>query len=76
MPVRWEISLFLAVFAECVCAPAVMAGLWFRFALISLTITIGVAAFIAHTGDPFSSREKALLIMGGRVYVFFTGAGK
>lgn len=70
------ISLMLAVFAEFVCALLVIAGWKFRFALIPLIFTMGVAAFIAHAGDPFSAREKALLFMGVYSYLFFTGGGR
>jgi putative oxidoreductase len=35
-----------------------------------------VAAFIAHAGDPFSGKEKALMYAAGFLAISLLGAGK
>lgn len=69
-------SLVLVAFAEFVCAVFVLLGLWTRFALVPLIITMAVAVFIAHAGDPFSSKELGLFFMINFVVLFLTGPGK
>jgi len=70
-----EISYLLAVFAEFVCSILVMIGLFTRFAVIPLIITMLVAAFIIHGDDPFSKKEFALIYAIPFIALFFTGAG-
>ena len=70
-----EASLTLAVFAELVCALLVMFGLWTRWALIPLIITMAVAYFAVHFSDPFAKQEKALLYLFAYLGLFFTGPG-
>jgi putative oxidoreductase len=69
-------SLALAVFAEFFCSILLALGLFTRFALVPLIITMATAAFIAHAGDPFGDREKALLYLLPYLGLFFTGPGK
>lgn len=69
------ISLGLAVFAEVVCALLVMAGAYTRLASIPLIFTMGMAAFVANAGEPFSNLEKALLFMVGFIVTAIAGAG-
>lgn len=69
-------SLMLVAFAEFICAFFVLIGLWTRFALIPLIITMLVAVFIAHAGDPFSSKELGLFYLITFVVLFLTGPGK
>src|SRR6056297_2119324 len=69
-------SLVLVAFAEFVCAAFVLVGLWTRIALIPLIITMCVAVFVAHAGDPFSRKELGLFFLINFVVLFFTGAGK
>jgi putative oxidoreductase len=70
------LSLGLAVFAEVFCAGAVIAGLATRFAAAALAITMLVAAFLVHAGDPFSEREAALLYAVPFLVLVLTGPGK
>ena len=52
-------SLFLAVVGEFFCALLVMAGLATRLAAIPTVITMFVAAFVAHGGDPWTMEAAA-----------------
>lgn len=69
-------SLALAVFAEVFCAAAVMAGVATRLAAIPLAVTMLVAAFVVHSGEPFREREAALLYLVPFVMLVLTGPGK
>lgn len=61
-------SLILTTFAEFFCALLVILGLGTRFVAIPVVITMGVAAFVAHGGDPWTMGEAASR--------FFSGASK
>jgi putative oxidoreductase len=63
-----QASLFLVMFAEFVCAILVMLGAATRLAAIPIVIAMGVAAFVAHGADPWSSETAAK--------AFFSGASK
>jgi len=69
-------SLGLAVFAEVLCSLFLILGLWTRLTLIPLIITMIVAVFIVHQGDPFSSLEKGLMFLTIYVVLFIAGSGK
>ena len=71
-----EASLYLAIFAELVCAILVIIGLATRFAVVPLVITMIVAMFLVHAADPFNIKELAFLYLGIFVSLFFTGPGK
>jgi putative oxidoreductase len=69
-------SLVLAVFSEFFCSILLIIGAFTRVSLIPLIITMFVAAFIHHAGDPFLQIEKALLFLLIFVVLFLTGPGK
>jgi putative oxidoreductase len=71
-----DVSLALTVFAEFVCAILLLLGLATRLALIPLIITMLVAAFVAHGGDPFGKKEMALLYFVIFIALLITGPGK
>lgn len=71
-----HVSLGLTVFAELVCAIFVFTGFKTRIASIPLIITMVVAAFIIHAGDPVNSREKALLYLAGFIAIAIFNSGK
>ncbi|MDX1670726.1 MAG: DoxX family protein [Balneolaceae bacterium] len=71
-----EISLVLSMFAEFFCGLLVIAGFKTRLASFILVLNMATAAFIAHFGDPFSRKEKALLFLVIFVVLLFTGGGK
>lgn len=69
-------SLALTVFAEFFCAAAVVLGLGTRAAAIPLLITMLVAGFVVHGGDPFAKKELALLFAAVFATLPLTGAGR
>lgn len=71
-----EASLVLAVFAEFFCSIFLIFGFATRISAIPLIITMLVAGFIAHAGDPFAVREKAFLFFVIFVFIAIAGAGK
>ncbi|MFD2035088.1 DoxX family protein [Belliella marina] len=70
------VSLQLVIFAEFFCALFLAIGFLTRLSLIPLIITMCVAAFIAHGGDPFSVQEMSLLYLTVFVSLFLLGPGK
>ena len=68
-------SLALAAFAEVICALCVMLGLFTRWTLIPLIITMLVAYFYSHFDDPFGRQEKALMYLFAYAALFFAGSG-
>jgi len=71
-----ELSLGLAVFAEVVCALMVVIGLFTRMAVIPLIITMLVAIFVIHIGDPFKKMESAIIYLIPFLVLFWNGSGK
>ena len=71
-----EVSLVLAVIGEFVAPLLVIIGFKTRFAAIPVIITMCVAAFISHGGDPFSKQEKAILYLLGFAAIALLGGGK
>lgn len=69
-------SLILVVFAEFFCSILIGIGLGTRLAAIPLIITMAVAAFIAHGGDPFGQKEMALLYLLFYLVLLVTGSRK
>ncbi len=71
-----EASLILTVFAEFICALFVLVGFRTRLTTIPLMVTMIVAAFVVHAGDPFQKKEMAILYFGIYLATFFMGSGK
>jgi len=71
-----EASLILAVFAEFFCSIFLIIGFATRLSSVPLIITMLVAGFIVHAGDPFAVKEKALLFSIIFIFTAITGAGK
>lgn len=69
-------SLGLTVFAEFFCAALIVLGLLTRWSLIPLIVTMGVAAFVVHAGEPVSEREGSLFFLMIYVVIMLTGPGK
>jgi putative oxidoreductase len=70
------LSLVLAILAEVLCAALIIVGLGTRFAAVPLLITMLVAAFIVHAGDPWGKKEFALLYAIPFATLIFTGGGR
>lgn len=71
-----KFSLILAVFAEFVCSIFIILGLFTRFAVFFLVITMTVAGLMVHHDDPFSKREASLLYLSVYLIIFALGPGK
>ena len=69
-------TLFLAVLAEFVCPILLIIGFKTRWSAILPTITMLVAAFVAHGADPFGKKEKALLYLVIYIAIILMGPGK
>ena len=67
-----KFTLILAVFAEFVCSIFIILGLFTRFAVFFLIVTMAVAGLVFHNADPFSKRETSLLYLS--VYLLFFAA--
>ncbi|UII20442.1 DoxX family protein [Fulvivirga ligni] len=69
-------SLVLAVFSEVICSALIIIGLGTRLATLPLIITMLVAIFMVHAGDPFGKQEFPLLyaLIYNTLLVF--GSGK
>jgi putative oxidoreductase len=70
------ISLVLAVFAELFCSILIGFGFLTRLAAFPLIITMAVAAFIVHAGDPFKQKELSLMYLILYIVLFIIGSGK
>lgn len=70
------IALALVVFAEFFCALAVSIGLFTKYSLVPLVVTMLVAAFVIHGADPFGKKEMALCYLFAYVALFLLGPGK
>ncbi|WP_297794917.1 DoxX family protein [uncultured Eudoraea sp.] len=68
-------SLFLAVVGEFLCPILVLIGFKTRWASLPIIITMAVAAFIVHGGDPFGKKELALIYLMCYVVIMFMGPG-
>ncbi len=70
-----QFSLILAIFAEVFCAAAVVLGLLFRFALVPLIVTMGVAFILVHGADPFVKKELSAVYLTAFTSMLFLGPG-
>lgn len=71
-----QASLILAAGAEGIASLFVIIGLLTRPMALWVALTMLVAALVAHAGDPFATREKALLFITIFVPLIITGAGR
>jgi len=68
-------SLGLAVFAEFLCSLFLVFGFMTRLAVVPLIITMIVAVFIVHGGDPMSDKEMGLLYLFAYIALLIGGPG-
>lgn len=71
-----EVSLFLTVFAEFLCAALIIVGFKSRVASVFLMFTMLVAALIVHGSDPWGKKEFPLLYFAIYLAIFLMGSGK
>jgi putative oxidoreductase len=70
-----ETSLLLAVIGELVAPLFLIVGFKTRWATIPAIITMFVAAFVAHSGEPLDEREHSLLYLVAFVAIAMIGSG-
>lgn len=71
-----DLFAWCAGLSELVAALFIAIGVLSRPSALSLVFTMGVAAFVAHGGDPFKKMEPSLIYMLIFLCLFFTGPGK
>jgi len=71
-----EVSLGLAVFGELVAPAFIVLGLFTRWMSVPAAITMAVAAFGVHAGDPISDKELPLLFLVPFVVLALMGGGR
>ncbi len=69
-------SLFLVVIGEFICPILIILGFKTRWAAVPSAITMFVAAFIHHSADPFTEKEKALLFLVFFIVIILLGPGR
>lgn len=70
-----ELSLYLAAFAECVCAGLIILGLFTRLATIPLIFTMLVVLVFIQLRNSFGDMEVPLLYLFGFLLILAFGAG-
>ena len=71
-----QLSLCLVIFSEVLCSILIILGVKVRLTTIPLIITMAVAAFIVHAGEPWKKQELAAIYLSGFIALFFLGEGK
>lgn len=69
------LSTVLVLLGELVAPVLIIIGIKTRFAAVAAAITMAIAAFVVHGGDPVAKKEMALLYLIGFVAIAFMGAG-
>ncbi len=71
-----EFGLSLAIFAEAGMSLLLIAGFMSRLSTIPLIVTMLIAAFYAHAGDPFGAKEPALMYLSMYLAILLAGPGR
>ena len=71
-----ELSLALTCLGEVLAPLLIMVGLGTRLAALPAAITMGVAAFVVHAGDPIGKRELALVYLLIFLVIGLVGPGR
>lgn len=70
------ISLVLAVFGEFICGILIALGFFTRLSCIPFLITMLVAAFITHWGDPWGKMASPLMYAVPAIVLLIAGPGR
>jgi len=70
------ISLFLAVFAEFICSIFIIIGLFTRWMVFPLIVTMVIAAFVVHSADPYSVKELSVIYLNLYIVLLLLGPGR
>ena len=71
---KW--ALILVIFGEVFCAILLILGLFTRFAVIPLIITMCVIIFMANKGEPLNKLELPILLLSTFVAILLVGPGR
>jgi len=71
-----ELSLILTIFGEFVCGLLVVLGLFTRFAVVPMFITMLVVFFVAHANNDFMAKMLPFVYLFLCVVQFILGGGK
>lgn len=71
-----KLSLGLVIFAEVFCALLLVLGLFTRVAALVLVISMAVAVFLVHKGQPLTIQEPALLYLAAYAAILLVGPGR
>jgi putative oxidoreductase len=71
---KW--ALILVIFAEVFCAILLIIGLFTRFSVIPLIITMCVIIFLANKGEPLNKLELPILLASGFIAILLVGPGR
>lgn len=69
-------SLILCLIGEVLAPVLIIVGIKTKLAAVPAAITMAVAAFIVHAGDPLQKKEMALLYFIAFVVIFLAGPGR
>jgi putative oxidoreductase len=67
---------WLAAGAELAGGILLAIGLFTRPSAFFIAVTMGIAGFVRHADDPFSSKEKAFLFCAAAIVFLLAGAGR
>ncbi|MCL2040271.1 MAG: DoxX family protein [Bacteroidetes bacterium] len=70
------LSASLVIFAEMFCSILLILGLFTRLSVFPLIIAMGVAIFVAHSGQSFAAKELPLLYLTFYVVILIIGPGR
>jgi putative oxidoreductase len=71
---KW--ALILVIFAEVFCAILLIIGLFSRFAVIPLIITMCVIIFLSNKGEPLNKLELPILFLSSFIAILLAGPGR
>jgi putative oxidoreductase len=69
-------SASVAIFAEAICAAAVVLGIFTRITILPIIGVMLVAILFQHASDPFATKELAVLYLIPSLTLFITGGGR
>ena len=69
------VSLLLVIFAEVICSVGVILGAAYRLCLLPMIVTMAIAFFVIHQGQPLANRELSLIYLVIFVLMFIAGPG-
>lgn len=71
-----KLSMASAIGAEFFCGILVAIGLFTRLTVLPLIFTMVMAAAVIHSGDPFKTKELAVVYLAGYVAILLVGPGR